>query len=439
MRVSVFGLGYVGTVSCGCFANDGMDVIGVDQVPAKVDLINSGRSPIVEEQIEEIIRHAVQSSKKLRATCNAEEAVLDSDVSVVSVGTPSGANGSTNLSAAARVCEQIGKAIRTKQDRHLVVIRSTVPPGTVRSLVIPSLVAASGKQFGRDFGVCFNPEFLREGSSVRDHYNPPFILIGQTSERDGSLAAQLYAKVPAEVIRTTIENAEMVKYVCNAFHALKATFANEVGILAKTMGVDSQLVMDIVCKDTKLNISPKYLKPGFAFGGSCLPKDLKAMLHKAREYDLELPLLGSILPSNRAQIDRAIGIITSLRKKKVGILGLSFKYGTDDLRESPMVAVTEALIGKGLDVRIYDRNISLARLTGANKDYIEKEIPHISSLLSNDLAGVAAHGDVLVIGYASPEFAGLAKLCRDGQTIIDLARVDGLARAEGINYVGITW
>ena len=438
MRVSVFGLGYVGAVSCGCFARDGMDVIGVDLNADKVKLINDGHSPIIEEQIEEIIRDAV-AGKKLRATCDTEDAVLHSDLSVVSVGTPSAPNGSTNLMAIARVCEQIGKAIAQKSTRHVVVIRSTVPPGTVRSLVIPSLVAASGKRVHAHFGICFNPEFLREGTSVKDHYNPPFTLIGRVNDADADLAAQLYAKVDAEVIRASIEDAEMVKYVCNAFHALKVTFANEVGILARTMNVDSHKVMEIVCKDTKLNISPRYMRPGFAFGGSCLPKDLKAMLQRAREYDLDLPLLGSILPSNRQQNERAIAMVTALRRKKIGILGLSFKAGTDDLRESPLVALTEALIGKGFDIRIYDKNISLARLMGANKDYIEKEIPHISSLMSKDLADVVAHADVLLVGNASAEFADLPRLVRKGQTIIDFVRIGGLAECDGIDYRGIAW
>ena len=424
MRVSVFGLGYVGAVSCGCFARDGINVIGVDVSADKVKMINDGRSPIIEEKIGEIIAEAVAAGK-LRATSDAEEAVLGTDVSVVSVGTPSRPNGSADLSAVERVSEQIGAAIGKKPDRHVVVVRSTVMPGTVRGLVVPALESASGKKLGKDFGVCFNPEFLREGSSIRDHYNPPFTLIGEDSELDGEVAARLYAGVDAEVIHTGIEEAEMVKYVCNAFHALKATFANEIGILAREMGVNSHAVMDIVCKDTKLNISPRYLRPGFAFGGSCLPKDVKALVHKARERDLDLPLLRSIIPSNRMQIDRALDMIVALAKKKVGILGLSFKAGTDDLRESPIVVVTEALIGKGYDIKIYDKNISLARLGGANRDYIEEHIEHISGLM--------------LIGNASPEFAGLAGLCKPGQTIIDLAGVDALAETEGIEYVGITW
>jgi len=438
MRVSVFGLGYVGAVSCGCFAHDGMDVVGVDLNADKVRMINEGRSPVIEEQIGEMISEAVAAGK-LRATRDPEEAVLDTDVSVVSVGTPSKPNGGADLSAVRRVGEQIGDAIGKKAGHHVVVVRSTVMPGTVRALVIPALESASGKKLGDGFGVCFNPEFLREGSSVRDHYDPPFILIGQSSEEDGDIAARLYASVGAEVIRTGIEEAEMVKYVCNAFHALKATFANEIGILAREVGVNGLTVMDIVCKDTKLNISPRYLRPGFAFGGSCLPKDVKALVHKARERDLDLPLLRSIMPSNRMQIDRAIDIILALGRKKVGILGLSFKAGTDDLRESPIVAVTEALIGKGFDIKIYDRNISLARLVGANREYIEKGIPHISSLMTDSITEVVGHAEVLLIGNASSEFAELAQLCKPGQTIIDLAGIDGLAATEGVNYVGITW
>jgi len=439
MRVSVFGLGYVGAVSCGCFARDGMEVVGVDLNPEKVRMINEGRSPIIEEEIGEIISDGVARGR-LRATTDSRAAVLETDVSVVSVGTPSLPNGSANLGAIERVSEQIGEAIKEKSTRHVVVVRSTVMPGTVRGLVIPAIERASGRKAGDAFGVCFNPEFLREGSSVRDHYDPPFTLIGQDNDRDGDVAARLYADVAAEVVRTGIEEAELVKYVCNAFHALKVAFANEVGVLARSLGVDSLAVMEIVCKDTKLNISPKYLRPGFAFGGSCLPKDVKALVHKAREKDLDLPLLRAIVPSNRMLIERAREIILGLGRKRAAILGLSFKAGTDDLRESPIVVVTEALIGKGFDIRIYDRNISLARLVGANRNYIEKEIPHISSLLTPDLAEAVAHGEVIVVGNAAPEFSErLPELLREGQTVIDLAGLPHLARVEGIDYIGITW
>jgi len=415
-----------------------MQVIGVDLNAEKVRIINEGRSPIIEDQLEEMIADAVGRGK-LRAVSDAAEAVRETDLSVISVGTPSDQNGAADLGAVRRVSEQIGCAIGEKSERHTVVVRSTVMPGTVRSLVIPAIEQASGKRCGDDFGVCFNPEFLREGSSVRDHYDPPFTLIGQDSDRDGDAAARLYAGVNAPVIRSSIETAEMVKYVCNAFHALKATFANEIGSLARTLGVDSRQVMEIVCRDTKLNISPKYLKPGFAFGGSCLPKDVRALVHKSREKSLELPLLASIMASNRMLVERAVSMILQRGRRKVSMLGISFKARTDDLRESPNVAVAEALIGKGYDVRIYDRNISLARLVGANKTYIEKEIPHIASLMTDDLAEAVNHGELIIIGNTSAEFSSLGGYCRPGQVIIDLAGVDAAASIDGVEYVGVTW
>ena len=438
MRVSVFGLGYVGAVSCGCFAADGLDVIGVDVNADKVAHLNAGRSPIIEERIGDMIADAVRDGH-LRATTDPAEAIHDSDVSVVSVGTPSNPNGSLNLSAVRRVSEQIGQAIARKERRHLLVVRSTVMPGTVRNVVIPSIERESGRKFPEGFGVCFNPEFLREGTSVRDHYNPPYTLIGHNDPEDARTAASLYAKVSADVHFSTIETAEMVKYVCNAFHALKISFANEMGIIAQALGVDSHEVMDLVCRDTKLNISPRYLKPGFAFGGSCLPKDVRALTHRARELDLDVPLTRSILETNRAQIDRAITIILGHRKRRVAMLGITFKAGTDDLRESPLVTVTETLIGKGLDVRIYDNNISLARLTGANKEYIEKEIPHLSSLLVPDLAAAVAHGEVVVVGNQSPEFTQLPDLCSAQHVVVDLVKTPGLADRLGPNYRGISW
>ena len=438
MRVSVFGLGYVGAVSCGCFANDGFEVIGVDLNPTKVGMMNEGRSPIVEEKIGDLLATAVRNGR-LRATTDVGEAVLASDISVVSVGTPSSANGRISLDAVERVSEEIGRALARKRERHLVVVRSTVLPGSVRTTVVPALERASGRRLGDGFGVCFNPEFLREGSSVEDHYNPPYTLIGSWERRDGEQAAALYAKVAAPVHHVTVETAETVKYACNAFHALKITFANEIGILAQACGVDSHAVMSLVCADTKLNISARYLMPGFAFGGSCLPKDLRALLYRAREADVELPMTRAILSSNRQQIDRAIDMVVALKRRRVAMLGISFKAGTDDLRESPLVMLTEALIGKGLDVRIYDNEVSLARLVGANKEYIEREIPHIASLLVNDLAAVVDHGDVLIVGNAAPVFRTLPQYVRPGQVVIDLARIPGLAEAPAIEYRGITW
>jgi nucleotide sugar dehydrogenase len=438
MRVSVFGLGYVGAVSCGCFARDGMEVIGVDLNPDKVALINDGRAPVVEDSLGEIIAEGVKA-RRLRATTDVDEAVLASDISVISVGTPSRANGGIGLAAMQRVCEQIGHVLASKKERHVVVVRSTVLPGTVAGVVIPTIEVASGKRHLHDFGVCFNPEFLREGTSVEDHYHPPFTLIGHCNARDARMVASLYEKVEAEVLYASFETAEMVKYVCNAFHAVKITFANEMGILAQALGVDSHQVMDLLCRDTKLNISPRYLRPGFAFGGSCLPKDLRALLYRAREADLELPLTQSILKSNRAQVDRVVDLITSLRRKKVTMFGLSFKAGTDDLRESPQVAITEALIGKGFDIRIYDSNVALARLMGANKEYIQKEIPHISSLLLQDLSEAVRHGDILLIGNASEEFSRLGEFNLAGKTIVDLVGIAGLAACPDVQYKGVAW
>ena len=437
MKLSVFGLGYVGAVSCGCFAHDGFDVVGVDVNLAKVEQINAGMAPIIEERIGEIIADAVRSGR-LRATTDAVEAVLNSDVSIISVGTPSRANGSLDLSAVERVSEQIGSAIAGKSQAHLVVVRSTVMPGTVKDVVVPALERTSGKRLHGGFSVCFNPEFLREGTSVRDHYDPPFTLIGCTREEDATRAAALYAKTGGELIFSDVETAEMVKYVCNAFHALKITFANEMGIVARAMGVNSHAVMDLVCRDTKLNISRRYLRPGFAFGGSCLPKDLRALTYRAGELDVDVPMTGAILESNRRQIDRAIKLVLGGRRPRVSVLGITFKAGTDDLRESPLVSLTEALIGKGLDVRIYDSQVSLAKLTGANRDYIEREIPHIASLLTEDLREAVAHAEVVVVGNNAVEFETLPQLLRKGQRVVDLFGMPALAAAAA-TYEGVAW
>jgi len=439
MRVSVFGLGYVGAVSCGCLAKDGHDVVGVDISPDKVQLIRGGQTPIVEDDIGEIIAETVRSGQ-LRATTDVAEAVAETEVSLIAVGTPSRRNGSLDTSAVVRVAEQIGAAIGAKQARHIVAVRSTVLPRTVRTEVIPALERSSGKRAGVDFGVCFNPEFLREGTSVRDHYNPPFTLVGSDVEADAQAVLSLYGKSSGERFTSSIETAEMVKYVCNAFHALKLTFANEVGIIAQSLGVDSHQVMQLVCEDRKLNISPAYMRPGFAFGGSCLPKDVRALLAHSRASDLDIPLIQGIMDSNKSQIQRAIDLIMATGKKKVAVLGISFKAGTDDLRESPLVVLTEAINGKGCDVRIYDRNVSLARLVGANRQYIEHEIPHISSLLVTDLREAVSHADVVVIGNNAPEFSNeLPGLLCAGKTVIDLAHIKELKAKSGIVYHGITW
>ncbi|MCI0487083.1 MAG: UDP-glucose/GDP-mannose dehydrogenase family protein [Blastocatellia bacterium] len=442
MKLSVFGLGYVGCVSAACFARDGHEVIGVDVNPLKVEIINDGRSPIVEPGIEELIAEAVAQGR-LRATTSAEEAVLGADLSLVCIGTPSNHNGSLDLTYIKRACQQIGEALARKNSLsksryHIVAIRSTMLPGTVEQTVIPTLEVYSGKRAGRDFGVAVNPEFLREGTSLYDFSNPPFTLIGADDEETAGPLQRLYAGIEAPVITTRIKEAEMVKYACNAFHALKVTFANEIGNICKALGVDSHRVMEIFCEDRKLNLSPYYLKPGFAFGGSCLPKDLRAITYKARELDQSVPLLNSIMPSNRQQVERAVDAVLQTGRKRVGVLGLSFKSGTDDLRESPMVTLIETLIGKGLKLSIYDRDVELARLFGANKEYIEREIPHISSLMNPSLEEVIESSEIIIIGKKEDEFRVMAEKMNNGRVVLDLVRLFDVEDNRK-QYVGICW
>src|SRR4029077_13561033 len=369
---------------------------GVDPEPRKVDLINAGKSPIIEKDISGIIERQVAAGR-LAATTDVIDAVQRSDLVLVCVGTPSRANGDIDLKYIRRVCEQIGEAIRHHQGAPAVVIRSTMLPGSMRETVIPTLEACSGKRAGVEFGVCINPEFLREGTAVHDYFNPPKTVIGELNRASGDLLASLYARIDAPLIRTDIETAEMVKYADNAWHALKVGFANEIGHFCKSLGIDSHRVMDIFCRDTKLNLSGCYLKPGFAFGGSCLPKDLKALLHQARALDVSLPILSAVLPSNELQIERAVQTVIEHGSRKVGILGLSFKAGSDDLRNSPEVGLAERLLGKSFDLRIYAANVSLARIHGTNRDYIMHRIPHISALLTSSIEEVLEHAGTLVI------------------------------------------
>jgi len=437
MKISIFGLGYVGCVSAACFARDGHEVIGVDVSSIKVDIINGGRSPIVEPGIDELIRRAVEAGR-LRATIDAAEAVHGSDVSLVCVGTPSHANGSLDLTYVKRACQQIGEALATKPRYHIVVARSTMLPGTVEQTLVPTLEVYSGKRAGRDFGVAINPEFLREGTSVYDFDHPPFTLVGADDEDAAAPLRRLYAKVDAPTMTVGVREAEMVKYACNAFHAVKITFANEIGNLCKALGVDSHQVMEAFCKDTKLNLSPYYLKPGFAFGGSCLPKDLRAITHKAKELDVDTVMLNSVLASNRRQVERAVEMVLATGRKSVAVLGLSFKSGTDDLRESPMVTLVETLIGKGMKLAIYDRDVELARLFGANKEYIESGIPHISQLLRSDLDEVIEQAEVVIVGKKEDEFRRLADKLNNGRVIIDLVRLLEVEDARK-SYQGLCW
>jgi GDP-mannose 6-dehydrogenase len=437
MKLSVFGLGYVGCVSAACFAKEGHEVIGVDVNPIKVEIINSGRSPIVEPGIEELINKAVKENR-LRATQDAGDAIANSDVSLVCIGTPGNHNGSLDLTHIKSACRQIGEALAQINRFHIVVIRSTMLPGTIEQTVVPTLEVYSGKRAGRDFGVAINPEFLREGTSIQDFNNPPFTLIGADDEDTSGPLQQLYHRIEAPMIAIRIKEAEMVKYACNAFHALKVTFANEIGSISKALGVDSHKVMDVFCKDTKLNLSPYYLKPGFAFGGSCLPKDLRAINYKAKELDVEVPMLNSILASNRQQVERAVDAVLQTGRKTVGVLGLSFKSGTDDLRESPMVTLIETLIGKGLKLAIYDRDVELARLFGANKEYIEREIPHISNLMRPALEEVIDASEVIIIGKREDEFRVLSDKMNNGRVIIDLVRLFDVEDNRK-QYQGICW
>jgi GDP-mannose 6-dehydrogenase len=430
-------LGYVGTVSAGCLAQDGHEIVGVDPVRTKVDLINQGQSPIIEAEISDMIASNVKLGR-LRATSDSVQAIRETELSFVCVGTPSQTNGNLDLSHIRRTCEQIGAALKVKSERHTVVIRSTILPGTMKSVVIPVLEEFSGKGAGRDFGVCHNPEFLREGSAVRDFNAPPKTVIGELDQRSGEILVALYRRLDAPLIRTNLEAAEMVKYVDNSWHALKIGFANEIGNLCKSMGVDSHEVMGIFCQDRKLNISPAYLMPGFAFGGSCLPKDLRALTYQAKVHDLELPILASILPSNEMQVNHGLRLIMENGHKRVGILGFSFKAGTDDLRESPLIEVIERLLGKGYDLRIYDKNVNVASLVGANRDFILNRIPHISRLMVPDVETVLEHAQTVVIGNKDPDFKDVPARLRDDQRLVDFVRISDQRSGNG-KYDGICW
>jgi len=436
-RISVFGLGYVGAVSAACLAKEGNKVVGVDLSVAKVEIINSGHTPIIEAGMDELMQEAVAMGN-LTATTDSKTAVLETDISIICVGTPSRSNGSLDLSHIESVCREIGTALKEKAGTHVIVARSTMLPGTIHNTIAPTLEAASGKKAGVDFHVCINPEFLREGKSLYDFYHPPFILIGADHPDAAEAVKDIYSNVDAPIHVTPVRTAEMVKYTCNCWHAAKVSFANEIGNVCKPLGIDSHEVMRLVCLDTKLNLSPYYMIPGFAFGGSCLPKDLRALTYKARELDVNVPMLNSLLPGNRQQIDRAVDLIAETKTKKVGICGLSFKAGTDDLRESPMVTLVETLIGRGYDIAIYDSHVSIARLVGANKSYIEKEIPHIDRLMRPELADVVAHAETLVIGTKTATREQLEPLLRPGQRIVDLVRIFD-ERVSDDTYQGICW
>jgi GDP-mannose 6-dehydrogenase len=437
-RISIFGLGYVGAVSLACLARDGHRVIGVDIDPIKLDLIRNRKSPILEEGIQELMRDVVDSGR-VSVTADAAEALRETELSFVCVGTPSASNGSQDLTAILRLAEQIGAALAAKKEFHTIVIRSTVQPGTVEEKIEPILERASGKTSGVDFGLCFQPEFLREGSSIRDYDHPPYTIVGGNCEAAVEQVRALFQHLDARFFVTNIRVAEALKMSCNAFHALKITFANEIGRVSQSMGIDPHEVMRLVCADQRLNISPAYLKPGFAFGGSCLPKDLRALTNIAKQNDIELPMLSSLLPSNRAHIDHAVGKILKLGRPRVGMLGLSFKTGTDDLRESPLVLVAKQLLGEGCELRIFDPEVQLSRLLGANRSYIDANIPHLGQLLCPDIESMIDPSEVILVGLQQSALndALQARVRRD-QWVLDLVNLPNrdLLRCR---YEGVCW
>ena len=439
LSISVFGLGYVGSVSAACFASMGHRVIGVDVNPAKVEMMESGRSPIIEAGMNELVAEGNRGCR-LHATVDSVAAVLESDASFVCVGTPSLRSGKLDLSHIEKVAREIGAALKQKKSLHTFVLRSTVLPGTTESIVLPILEQTSGRRAGVDFNVAYNPEFMREGSAVADFLQPPYTILGARDPSHLAPLRELYKQTPGKVFETSIPVAEMVKYESNAFHAVKVTFANEVGTLCKQLGVDAQAVTEIFISDTRLNVSPAYLSPGFAFGGSCLPKDVRALTYKAKELDLKLPMIESLLLSNVEHVERAVEAVMRTNKRKIAQLGLSFKAGTDDLRESPQVQLVKRLLGEGYEVKVWDEDVSLGRLAGSNRQYIEEVIPHIGSLLSSDLENVLKWGEVVIIGNKSAKKDELTRHLRKGQTVIDLVNLDKALRADGSSsYEGICW
>jgi GDP-mannose 6-dehydrogenase len=438
MRISIFGLGYVGSVSAACLASKGNKVIGVDPNQLKVDLLNAGKASIIEPELKELTASGVNSGN-LRATTSVAEAIEASDLSFICVGTPSQKNNSLDLQYVERVCEEIGFALTNKTEHHIIACRSTMFPGSVRNLVIPTLEKFSGKKEGKDFSVCINPEFMMEGTAVYDYYHPPKNVVGCNDQRVRDALSELNQTCTGmPTIFLEIEQAEIVKYADNVWHALKVGFANEIGNVCKALNIDSHQVMDVFCQDTKLNLSPYYLKPGFAFGGSCLPKDLRAFVHASQNLNVKLPIISSVLPSNKLQIDAAMNMIVEQGNKRVGILGFSFKANTDDLRESPMVELIERLLGKGYDITLYDKNVSEAKLHGANKDYILNHIPHISQLMVGSIEELMQKSKTIIIGNKAQEFESVLDQIAHDQVIIDLVRIRKQP-PQTEQYEGICW
>jgi len=438
MNISIFGLGYVGAVSLACLARDGHQVIGVDVDQAKLDLIASGKTPVVEEGMVQLMETSAASGR-VAVTRDPFAAIMATEISLICVGTPSATNGSQDQTALLRLVQDVGTAMRDKDAGHIFVFRSTLVPGTVEDVLRPIIESESGKKDGADFHVCFQPEFLREGSSIKDYDKPPYTIVGANAEAPATMLRQLFGHLPCEFYTTSIRAAEMVKYCCNNFHALKITFANETARLSEALGVDPFEVMDLVCKDRQLNISPAYLRPGFAFGGSCLPKDLRATLYLAKTRDVELPMHAAIASSNRTHMELAISKVLRSGKRRIGMIGLSFKIGTDDLRESPLVLLAEHLLGKGLKLLVYDPEVHLSNLLGANRRYIEQHVPHIGSLMRSNIGDVVADTDLLIVALNDSHTVELLEQhVREGQVLIDLVGIRDHKRLRA-EYVGLCW
>ena len=439
MNISIFGLGYVGCVGAACLAKLGHKVVGVDVNENKVRLMNEGKPTIIEEGIAELCQEA-HDKGLMSATTVAAEGIAQTEISFIVVGTPSSPEGHLNLNYIYTVAGRIGRALKEKKERgdlnylHLVAIRSTVLPGTNHK-VGEIISEESGLVRGKDFTVVSNPEFLREGTSVEDYFNPPLTLVGTDSEYAEEVFREMYKD--AEFICTDIKVAEMMKYVNNTYHALKIVFGNEVGNICKGLDIDSHKVMEIFCKDKQLNISPYYFKPGFAYGGSCLPKDMKALKTLAHDLYVDVPVIESIFQSNENQKKKAVQAIMAKGKRNVGVLGLSFKAGTDDLRCSPIVDVVETLLGKGYNIRIYDKNVKVSELTGTNKDFIMAKIPHLQHFVTANLDEVCQQSDVLVVTNKEKEFVDVLKKY-PGKIIVDLVRQWKEVDYDGI-YDGLSW
>ena len=437
MRISIFGLGYVGAVSLACLARDGHHVVGVDVSQDKLDLIRSGRSPVIEEGIQELMQQVVTSGR-VEVTNDVEHAIASTDLSFVCVGTPSSPRGSQDLSAVLRVAESIGRALKNKPDFHTVVVRSTVEPGTVEQKFRPLVEQHSGKRASVDFSMAFQPEFLREGTSIADYDKPPFTICGADSEHGVAALRAVFGHLPCEFIVTDVRTAEGMKMACNAFHALKITFANEIGRVSQALGIDGRNLMALLCKDMSLNISPAYLRPGFAFGGSCLPKDLRALNYISRAREIDTPMLSAVLASNEVHVQHVVDRIRSEPRAVIGMVGLAFKAGTDDLRESPLVELAEQLIGKGYALKIFDPHVNVARLIGANKAYIEAVVPHFQALLTDAMDKVLDCPIVVVGQSGAAVRTALVERRRADQLVIDLVGMKEPAGLPG-RYWGVCW